>query len=104
LTDCVLIRRFELPAGSFGVPGGQAPCDVELGYPSGATCGHPSSPCRSPWRSPVRRRLAVAEQVSEQPIEFRMTFPESAAVEEGKGLPRMVLSETNCARFQERRE
>jgi len=50
------------------------------------------------------QKFAVAEQVSEQPIEFRMTFPESAAVEERKGLPRLVLSEANCAGIQERRE
>ena len=31
--DCVLIRLFELPAENFGVRGGQALCDVELGYP-----------------------------------------------------------------------
>ena len=30
---CVLIRVFELPAENFGVRGGQALCDVELGYP-----------------------------------------------------------------------
>ena len=30
---CVLIRLFELPAENFGVRGGQALCDVELGYP-----------------------------------------------------------------------
>ena len=50
------------------------------------------------------QKLAVAEQVSEKPIEFRMTFPASAAVEEGKGLPRLVLSETNCARLHARPE
>ncbi|MDQ6628571.1 MAG: tautomerase family protein [Pseudomonadota bacterium] len=31
--DCVLIRLCELPAENFGVRGGQALCDVELGYP-----------------------------------------------------------------------
>jgi phenylpyruvate tautomerase PptA (4-oxalocrotonate tautomerase family) len=31
--SCVLIRLFELPAENFGVRGGQALCDVELGYP-----------------------------------------------------------------------
>jgi Tautomerase enzyme len=30
---CVLIRLFELPAENFGVRGGQALCDVDLGYP-----------------------------------------------------------------------
>lgn len=30
---CVLIRLHELPAENFGVRGGQALCDVELGYP-----------------------------------------------------------------------
>lgn len=30
---CVLIRLIELPAENFGVRGGQALCDVELGYP-----------------------------------------------------------------------
>ncbi len=29
---CVLIRLFELPAENFGVRGGQALCDVDLGY------------------------------------------------------------------------
>ena len=48
--------------------------------------------------------LAVAEQISEHPVEFRMTFPTSAKVEEPGGLPRMVLSESDCARIQERHE
>lgn len=30
---CVLIRLHELPAENFGVRGGRALCDVELGYP-----------------------------------------------------------------------
>ena len=30
---CVLIRVHEMPAENFGVRGGQALCDVELGYP-----------------------------------------------------------------------
>ena len=30
--ECVLIRLFELPAENFGVRGGQALCDVDLGY------------------------------------------------------------------------
>ena len=50
------------------------------------------------------KKFAVAEQVSEKPIRFKVTFPESAAVEERKGLPRMVLSEANCARINERKE
>ncbi len=29
---CVLVRLHELPAENFGVRGGQALCDVELGY------------------------------------------------------------------------
>jgi phenylpyruvate tautomerase PptA (4-oxalocrotonate tautomerase family) len=33
--ECVLIRVFELPAENFGVRGGQALCDVVLGYPVG---------------------------------------------------------------------
>ena len=31
--ECVLIRLVELPAENFGVRGGQALCDIELGYP-----------------------------------------------------------------------
>ena len=31
--DCVLIRLHELPPENIGVRGGQAVCDVELGYP-----------------------------------------------------------------------
>jgi Tautomerase enzyme len=31
--DCVLVRLLELPAENFGVRGGQALCDVDLGYP-----------------------------------------------------------------------
>lgn len=31
--ECVLLRLHELPAQNFGVRGGQALCDVELGYP-----------------------------------------------------------------------
>src|SRR5678815_2741498 len=50
------------------------------------------------------QKLAVAEQISEHPVEFRMTFPTSAKVEEPGGLPRMVLSESDCARIQERHE
>jgi len=50
------------------------------------------------------RKLAVAEQVSENPVEFRMTFPESAKVDATSGLPRMVLSEADCARVQARHE
>jgi len=46
------------------------------------------------------RKLAVAEQVSENPVRFLMTFPESAKVEAPSGLPRMVLSEADCARVQ----
>lgn len=30
---CVLVRLVELPGENFGVRGGQALCDVELGYP-----------------------------------------------------------------------
>ena len=30
---CVLVRLHELPAENFGVRGGQALCDVDLGYP-----------------------------------------------------------------------
>lgn len=30
---CVLVRLHELPAENFAVRGGQALCDVELGYP-----------------------------------------------------------------------
>lgn len=45
--------------------------------------------------------VAVAEQVAERPVvEFRMTFPASAKVEDTKGLPRLVLSEADCARLQ----
>jgi phenylpyruvate tautomerase PptA (4-oxalocrotonate tautomerase family) len=29
---CVLVRLVELPVGNFGVRGGQALCDVDLGY------------------------------------------------------------------------
>ena len=50
------------------------------------------------------QKLAVAEQVSDRPVQFRMTFPESAKVEETPGLPRMVLSESDCTRIQERHE
>jgi hypothetical protein len=50
------------------------------------------------------QKLAVAEQVSEHPVQFRMTFPKSAKVEDTKGLPRMVLSESDCTRIQGRHE
>jgi len=50
------------------------------------------------------QKLAVAEQISEHPIEFRITFPNSAKVEEPRGLPRMVLSESDCAHVQGRQE
>ena len=48
--------------------------------------------------------FAVAEQVSEKPIEFQVTFPTSAKVEEKSGLPRMVLSASDCAHIQGRHE
>jgi hypothetical protein len=50
------------------------------------------------------QKLAVAEQVSEHPVQFRMTFPTSAKVEDTKGLPRMVLSASDCTPFQGRHE
>ena len=31
--SCILVRLIELPAENFAVRGGQALCDVELGYP-----------------------------------------------------------------------
>ena len=46
------------------------------------------------------RKLAVAEQVSEHPVQFRLSFPDSAKVEDTKGVPRMVLSESDCTRIQ----
>lgn len=50
------------------------------------------------------QKLAVAEQVSEHPIQFRMTFPKSAKAEDTRGLPRMVLSESDCTRIQGRQK
>lgn len=50
------------------------------------------------------QKLAVAEQVSERPVKFRMTFPKSAKVEDATGLPRMVLSESDCTRIWGRHE
>lgn len=50
------------------------------------------------------QKVAVAEQVSESPVEFRMTFPSSAKVEEARGAPRVVLSESDCTRLRPRHE
>jgi len=51
-----------------------------------------------------QKKLAVAEQVSEHPVQFRVTFPNTAPVVETSGLPRMVLSDSNCARILGQRE
>jgi hypothetical protein len=48
------------------------------------------------------QKLAVGEQISERPIQYRLSFPMTANVEEAKGLPRMVLSESDCARLKQR--
>jgi hypothetical protein len=45
-------------------------------------------------------QVAVAEQFSENPVQFQMTFPKTAKIEDTKGLPRMVLSTSDCARIQ----
>ena len=42
-----------------------------------------------------KQKIAVAEQ-----IQFRLSFPKTAKVEETKGLPRIVLSESDCARLE----
>ena len=49
------------------------------------------------------QKLAVSEQVSEHPVQYRLSFPMTASVEDSKGPPRMVLSESDCARLQQRR-
>lgn len=43
--------------------------------------------------------LAVAEQVSDRPVRFRMTFPAGAGQEDRSGRPRIVLSRPDCARI-----
>lgn len=48
------------------------------------------------------QKLAVGEQTSENPIQYRLSFPPNAKVEDAKGPPRMVLSEPDCARIQSR--
>lgn len=45
--------------------------------------------------------LAVAEQVSERPVRFRVTFSGAEMVESTKGLPRIVLSESDCTRVRQ---
>ncbi len=40
---------------------------------------------------------AVSEQVSVQPLRFRITFPNSPKIDDQPGLPRLVLSEKECA-------
>ncbi len=42
------------------------------------------------------KKLAVGEQISEHPVQFQLSFPGTAKVEDAKGLPRMFLSEQNC--------
>ena len=48
------------------------------------------------------QKLAVSEQISEHPVQYRLSFPKTASVEDTKGLPRMVLSESDCVRLQQR--
>jgi hypothetical protein len=48
------------------------------------------------------QKLAVGEQISEHPVQYRLSFPKTARIEDTKGLPRMVLSEPDCARLQQR--
>ena len=45
------------------------------------------------------QELAVAEQTSEHPIQFHVSFPSVAPSNEARGLPRMVLTKVQCAAF-----
>jgi hypothetical protein len=49
------------------------------------------------------QRLAVAEQIAARPVQYRLSFPNEASTEDTKGPPRMVLSEADCTRIQERK-
>lgn len=40
---------------------------------------------------------AVSEQISVQPLQFRMTFPESPKIDDRPGPPRLVFTERECA-------
>ena len=40
---------------------------------------------------------AVSEQISEQPLRFRLTFPPNPKIDDRPGLPRLVLTEKECA-------
>lgn len=40
---------------------------------------------------------AVSEQVSVQPLRFRLTFPSNPKIDDRPGLPRLVLTEKECA-------
>ena len=40
---------------------------------------------------------AVSEQVSVQPLRFRLTFPTDPKIDDRPGLPRLVLTERECA-------
>ena len=43
------------------------------------------------------QQLAVAEQTSEHPIRFHVAFPEVTPEPEAHGLPRMMLTKSQCA-------
>ena len=40
---------------------------------------------------------AVSEQISVQPLRFRMTFPDKPAIDDRPGPPRLVLGERECS-------
>lgn len=44
--------------------------------------------------------VALIEQVSEHPVVYRLAVPTSEHLEGGPGLPRMILSESECARIE----
>jgi len=48
-----------------------------------------------------KQKLAVSEQFSERPVQYRLTFPKTASIEDAKDLPRMALSESDCARIEQ---
>ena len=44
-----------------------------------------------------QHRSAVAEQTSERPTQFRVTFPESPKIEDRPGPPRLVFTDVECS-------
>jgi hypothetical protein len=45
------------------------------------------------------QKLAVSEQTLDRPVQYRLSFPNTPSIEDAKGPPRMVLSDSDCTRI-----